>query len=50
MATSTSSGTVLGSPHSSKEVMKSAAGKAIEKELNAVAKCSSNTLHESNES
>jgi len=34
----------------SKEVMKSEAGQALEKELNAVAKCSSNTLHESNES
>lgn len=34
----------------SKEVIKSEAGKAIEKELTTVATCSSNTLHESNES
>jgi len=34
----------------SKEVIKSEAGKVIEKELTTVATCSSNTLHESNES
>lgn len=34
----------------SKEVTKTEAGQAIEKELNAVAKCTSNTLHESTES